>query len=182
MRAKLSKVKGELISTTASAHPRTRTLARQRPARALQLLRGARQQQGDHAPSATGSSGHWLTALRRRSQRTRTDLEADVPPRCPMATTSPHPAPLAQRPLRRQNPRQEPSALAAPAGICAGGGPSPRRRAVPTAMVIMCSRHSVRTLTLPLLRNLVTPLVVLGVAEHGLDGLSSFSVSLAAVL
>ena len=38
-----------------------------------------------------------------------------------MATTSPHPAPLARRPLRRQNPRQEPSAVVPHAGICAGG-------------------------------------------------------------
>ena len=41
---------------------------------------------------------------------------------------------MARRPLRRPNPREEPSALAAHAGICAGGGPSPQgRRAVPTA-------------------------------------------------
>jgi len=41
---------------------------------------------------------------------------------------------MARRPLRRSNPREEPSALAAHAGICAGGGPSPQgRRAVPTA-------------------------------------------------
>jgi RNA-directed DNA polymerase len=41
---------------------------------------------------------------------------------------------MARRPLRRSDPREEPSALVAHAGICAGGGPSPQwRRAVPTA-------------------------------------------------
>ena len=46
-----------------------------------------------------------------------------------MAPTTPHPAPLARRPLRRQNPRQEPGALNAHAGICAGGAGN----GVPTA-------------------------------------------------
>lgn len=41
---------------------------------------------------------------------------------------------LARRTLRRPNPRQEPSALAAPARICVGGGPSRPARAVPTAI------------------------------------------------
>ena len=59
---------------------------------------------------------HWLTALRRRSQRSRHDLGADAPPRRPMATHRPHPASLARRALRRQNPREEPSALDAHAG------------------------------------------------------------------
>jgi len=44
---------------------------------------------------------------------------------------------MARRPLRRSDPREEPSALVAHAGICAGGGPSPqRRRAVPTATAL----------------------------------------------
>ena len=41
----------------ASAHPRAGSLARQRPVRALPLLRGARQHRGAQAPSAKGSSG-----------------------------------------------------------------------------------------------------------------------------
>ena len=44
-----------------------------------------------------------------------------------MATPATHPAPLTDAPLRRQNPREEPSALDAHAEICAGaasnGGP-----------------------------------------------------------
>jgi hypothetical protein len=38
--------------------------------------------------------------------------------------------------LRRSNPRQESSALAAPARICVGGGSSREMRAVPTAIVL----------------------------------------------
>jgi hypothetical protein len=33
---------------------------------------------------------------------------------------------VARSPLRRQNPREEPGALAAHAGICAGAGSNPR--------------------------------------------------------
>ena len=54
-------------------------------------------------------------------------LEADVPPRRPLAATRPHPASLPTRALRRPHPRQEPSAVVPHAGICAGaarkGGP-----------------------------------------------------------
>src|SRR5438128_11073118 len=51
-----------------------------------------------------------------------------------MATDRPHPAPLARAAIRRHHPRQEPDALDAHVGICAGGCPSPNgRRAVPTA-------------------------------------------------
>ena len=41
----------------------------------------------------------------------------------PLAPTRPHHAPLPRKALRRSHPRQEPSALAAHAGICAGGRP-----------------------------------------------------------
>src|SRR5829696_8224111 len=46
-----------------------------------------------------------------------------------MATARQHPASLAKRTLRRSHPRQEPSALDAHAGICAGG--RPKRRSLP---------------------------------------------------
>ena len=48
-----------------------------------------------------------------------------------MATSAPNPASLARAAVRRQNPRQEPGALNAHAGICAGGGPSPKAKARP---------------------------------------------------
>src|SRR5487761_1875670 len=43
-----------------------------------------------------------------------------------MDPSRPHHASLAERPTRRPHPRQEPSALAAHAGICAGGRPQGR--------------------------------------------------------
>jgi RNA-directed DNA polymerase len=67
-------------ATATSAHPRPRTLARQRPARALQLLRGARQQQGDQRlplPDHRPLAGCAETPKPARP----TDLEADVPHR-----------------------------------------------------------------------------------------------------
>ena len=64
----------------------------------------------------------WLTSLKRRSQTASLNWERFIqlvdrffPP---IRTTTP----AAMSPLRRQNPREEPGALAAHAGICAGGG------------------------------------------------------------
>lgn len=53
-------------------------------------------------------------------------LDANEPPSNSMATTRPHEASLPKRAFRRQDPRQEPSALAAHAGICAGARPQGR--------------------------------------------------------
>lgn len=44
------------------------------------------------------------------------------PPYRPVLSADQDPAPAAVTPLRRQDPREEPGALAALAGICAGGG------------------------------------------------------------
>ena len=112
-------------ATDASPDPRTGTLARQRPARALQLLRGARQQQGAARLPKTGHPA-LAKALRRRSQETGSP-GSECTPRCPMATRTPHPSSLARRALRRQNPREEPSALTRTLGSVRGaagnGGP-----------------------------------------------------------
>jgi hypothetical protein len=72
---------------------------------------------------------HWYKALRRRSQRTRLNwarmdriTKRWLPPARPR-----HPFPIvSNRALRRQNPRQEPSAVIPHAGICAGGRPQGR--------------------------------------------------------
>jgi RNA-directed DNA polymerase len=68
---------------------------------------------------------HWYQALRRRSQRGRLNWKRmnrlDT-----MAPTRPRDPPLARRAIRRSHPRQEPSALAAHAGICAGAKPAGR--------------------------------------------------------
>src|SRR5271165_1210536 len=53
------------------------------------------------------------------------------PPYRPVLSANQNPAPAAVTPLRRQDPREEPGALAAHAGICAGGeeqsSPLPRQ-------------------------------------------------------
>ena len=119
MHAKLKSVKTEMRKRMVPPDPRTGTLARQRPARALQLLRSARQQRG-HARLPT--TGHLALAIGAHTpQPERPDhLEADRPPRCAMATPTPHPSPLARRALRRQNPREEPSALTRTLGSVRG--------------------------------------------------------------
>ena len=69
---------------------------------------------------------HWGRALRRRSQRSPGDLGAHAPARRAMAPSRPRRASLAGRPFDATYPRQEPSALAVHAGICAGGRPQGR--------------------------------------------------------
>ena len=69
------------------------------------------------------------------------DLGADRAPRRSMATSPPHPAPLAQPSLRRQNPRQEPSALDAHAEDLCGGR---RATGVPTGAPGMTSSSGVQ--------------------------------------
>jgi hypothetical protein len=62
------------------------------------------------------------------------DMEAHAAPVEPLDPVGPGASSLSMGALRRSNPRQEPSALAAHARICAGGCPGLRRRAVPTAI------------------------------------------------
>ena len=68
------------------------------------------------------TTGHLALAIGAHTpQPERPDhLEADRPPRCAMATGTPHPSPLAQPALRRQNPREEPSALTRTLGSVRG--------------------------------------------------------------
>ena len=69
---------------------------------------------------------HWYRALRRRGQRSRLTWERmrHLPEIDGYLGRGIHP-PLARRSLRRSHPREEPSALAVHAGICAGGGSNP---------------------------------------------------------
>jgi hypothetical protein len=60
-----------------------------------------------------------------------------------LAPSGSSPPPLAYRTLRRQNPRQEPSAVVLPAGIRGGGAARVlRRRAVPTAATRQLDRST----------------------------------------
>ncbi len=109
----------------ARARPGARAVAGQRGTRPHGLLRGARQHPGRPGLPDTGDP-----ALARGSAKPEParlpELEPDEPPRDAVAPATPHPAPLPGRTLPRSHPRQEPSALAAHAGICAGGRPQGR--------------------------------------------------------
>jgi len=112
-------------ATTPLAPGGTGTLARERGARSPRLLRRARQ----HPPSG-GLPGRGRATLVRGAPAPRPatppQLAADAPPRGTMAPSRPHHPPLARRAIPRSHPSQEPSALAAHAGICAGGRPQGR--------------------------------------------------------
>ena len=115
------------VMPPASPDPRPGTLAGQRPARALQLLRGARQRRVAPRLPLAGDKTLAQSAAAPQPAHPPPQLETHGPSRRPMATPATHPAPLTDAPLRRQNPREEPSALDAHAEICAGaasnGGP-----------------------------------------------------------
>ena len=64
----------------------------------------------------------WLRALRRRSQRAYINWEKVHSAHRPVLAADQDITSIALSPLRRQNPREELGALAAHAGICAGGG------------------------------------------------------------
>jgi len=112
-------------ATTPLASRSTGTLARERCAGTSRLLRRARQ----HPPSG-GLPRPARAALVRGASAPRPatppQLAADAPLRGAMAPSRPHHAPLARSAIRRPHPSQEPSALAAHAGICAGGRPQGR--------------------------------------------------------
>ena len=113
-------------ATPASTHPGTGALAGKRGARAPRLLRRARQQRR-HRGLPQPSDAALVQGASAPQPAHPPHLEADVPPRRPLAATRPHPASLPTRALRRPHPRQEPSAVVPHAGICAGaarkGGP-----------------------------------------------------------
>jgi RNA-directed DNA polymerase len=90
--------------------------------------RGARQQRGPARLPKTADPTLAPSAPAPQPERPA-HLEATARPRSPMATGTPDPSSLAQPPLRRQNPREEPSALNVHAGICAGG--RRQRRSLP---------------------------------------------------
>jgi RNA-directed DNA polymerase len=113
---------GPAAATPASAGPGAGPVAGQRGARALRLLRRARQPQGGGGVPHPGD-----TALAGGAAAPQPalppGLETHEPPGDPVAAASPRDASLPRRAPWRSYPRQEPSALAAHAGICAGGRP-----------------------------------------------------------
>jgi len=116
---------GPAAAGPASACPGARAVAGQRGARALRLLRRARQPQGGGGVPHPGD-----TALAGGAAAPQPalppGLETHEPPGGPVAAASPRGASVPRRAPWRSYPRQEPSALAAHAGICAGGRPQGR--------------------------------------------------------
>jgi hypothetical protein len=72
--------------------------------------------EGRASPKGNGGGTAAVRTLRR-------DTASEVyPARRPLLSANQDATRLAMSPLRRQNPREEPGALAAHAGVCAGGG------------------------------------------------------------
>jgi hypothetical protein len=104
------------------------------PARTRQLLRRARQQRGAarlpplrHRTLVSGAAAPQPALA--------PDVGTDAAPPSSMATLAARRSSPARRPLRRSHPREEPSALAVHAGICAGGvgQPASLPRSSPTS-------------------------------------------------
>ncbi len=108
--------------------PRARQVACKRGARAPRLLRRARRHRCGRSVPRSGNLA--LVPVATAPQPAHTpELGAHDPHRQPIATARSPNASLAPHALRRPHPREEPSALAAHAGICAGG--RRRRRSLP---------------------------------------------------
>ena len=106
----------------ASARSRAGQMASKRGARALRLLRRARQQRGN--PGIPRPGGQALVPGAAASQPAHPpELGTHGPPRHPVSAPGPDQASMAERAIRRPHPRQEPSAVIPLAGICAGGRP-----------------------------------------------------------
>jgi O-antigen/teichoic acid export membrane protein len=89
----------------------------------------ARQQQGDQGIPDPGDPALAQGAAAPQPAH-RPELGTHESPRHPVAAPGPDHASMAKRAVRRPHPRQEPSALKALAGICAGG-PPPQGRSLP---------------------------------------------------
>jgi group II intron reverse transcriptase/maturase len=111
---------GRTQTPHAPSDPRARGVATCGRGRLLPLSRGADQhRRPDDVPQAgyTSLASHAETA----QPEDTPDLGAHGRDRYTLAAAREDHTPMARNAFRRQNPRQEPSALAALAGICAGG-------------------------------------------------------------
>ena len=100
-------------------------MAGERGARALRLLRRARQLRSGGRVLRGGDQA-LVSGAAAPQPAHQPHVGAHEPSRGSLAPARQDHASLAQRALRRQYPRQEPRALAVHAGICAGGSPSPQ--------------------------------------------------------
>ena len=122
MRAKLREVNDQLKRRRHQPIPDAGAVAGQRGARSPRLLRRARQHRRGGGLPHPGDAALVQGAAAPQPAHPP-ELGTDEPLRDSMATTRPRDASFPGRALRRQNPRQEPSAVIPHAGICAGGRP-----------------------------------------------------------
>jgi retron-type reverse transcriptase len=110
-----------VAQTNARHHRQNRHVGMADAQRASELLRSTRQRQEPLVVLQRGA-----LALVEVAEATQPDRPSRVgavhPPHQPLLSADPRKTPYAMSPLRRHNPREEPGALAAHAGICAGGG------------------------------------------------------------
>src|ERR1035438_1899748 len=105
----------------ARPHRENRRLGEADAARASELLRCLGQRPEPLVFLQRGKEA--MASLASAAQPEGLPQLGEVPPNCrPFLSANPDTAPATLSPLRRQTPREEPGALAAPAGICAGGG------------------------------------------------------------
>ena len=107
-------------ATPARTHPDAGAMAEKRGARTPRLLRRARQHRCGRNLPHPGRAALVQGAAAPQPAHTP-ELGTDGPHHTTMATTRPPTPPFPDNALRRQNPRQEPSAVIPHAGICAGG-------------------------------------------------------------
>ena len=143
----LEAVKMELRKTNARHHRQNRHVGVADAQRASELLRSARQRQKPLVVLQRGALA--LAEVAEAAQPDRSSGLGEVhPPHQPLLPADPRTTPIAMSPLRRQNPREEPGALAAHAGICAGGEEQwsslPRQVAHPSRSCVPGSRALAR--------------------------------------
>src|SRR5258705_3146131 len=104
----------------ARPHRENRCLGETDAARASELLRSLGQSSQPVVVPQQGEAA--LARIAQAAQPNGTPHLGEVhPARRPLLSANQDATPAAMSPLRRQNPREEPGALAAHAGICAGG-------------------------------------------------------------
>jgi reverse transcriptase-like protein len=121
MRAKLLAIKTELRKTMHDPIAENRRLDQTDAARASELLRSLGQSPQPVVVLQRGEEAMADVAQAAKPKSTP-QLGEVYPARRPLLSANQDATRPAMSPLRRQNPREEPGALAAHAGICAGGG------------------------------------------------------------
>ncbi len=120
MQVKLREIKERLQAIRHDGIRTARQVACPSSARLACLLRRADERSGHHGLSAPHDRAVARRPTAPQPTRSTIDVEPDERDCRALSALSSHPAPVAGATVPRHHPRQEPGALAAPAGICAG--------------------------------------------------------------